>query len=204
MVGLWVYSSGRAGLVVGIVRIVGIVVLLGPKRLKSILLACLSLPLTLFGPIRQHKGAIRSRGGSPKDKDLHMSASVSSWPTFKLEGIAKYFLFFTGRGIWRENMGLNIEHSVLSRLGLVSYSVLVKLNQDIYITNNEMIKCCLVLHPFGYFKILEMGNSRNSLSSWSLHSDCLIAALTFNFLCQNLSSNWHLYCDLGHIFSSQS
>ena len=67
------------------------IVVLGPKRLKSILLACLSLPLTLFGPIRQHKGAIRSRGGSPKDKDLHMSASVSSWPTFKLEGIAKYF-----------------------------------------------------------------------------------------------------------------
>ena len=75
-----------------------------------------------------------------------MSASVSSWPTFKLEGIAKYLLFFTGRGIWSENMGLHIEHSVLSRLGLVSYSVLVKLNQDIYITNNETIKCCLVLH----------------------------------------------------------
>ena len=188
------------------------VVLLGPKRLKSILLACLSLPLTLFGPIRQHKGPIRSRGGEPKDKDLHMSASVSSWPTFKGRALQSIFLFFTGRGIWREDMGLNIEHSVLSRLGLVSYSVLVKLNQDIYITNNERIKCCLVLHhmtpwtkhPFGYFKILEMGNSRNSLSSWSLHSDCLIAAVTFDFLCQNLSSNWHLYCDLGHIFSSQS
>ena len=51
-------------------------------------------------------------------------------------------------------MSLNIEHSVLSRLGLVSYSVLVKLNQDIYITNNETIKCCLVLHhmtPIAYF-----------------------------------------------------
>ena len=44
------------------------IVVLGPKRLKSILLACLSLPLTLFGPIRQHKGAIRirSRGWETK------------------------------------------------------------------------------------------------------------------------------------------